>query len=48
VSAAHAKGLRVSLPGLAHSQQVSIEARLLESKDELKSFDGLYTDEFIR
>src|SRR3954462_7858067 len=48
VSAAHAKDLRVTVPGLAHSQQVSLEAKLLESKDELKSFDGLYTDEFIR
>jgi ABC-type nitrate/sulfonate/bicarbonate transport system substrate-binding protein len=48
VAAAHAKDLRVTLPALAHSQQVSLEAKLLEAKDELKSFEGLYTDEFIR
>ena len=48
VSAAHAKDLHVTVPGLNHSQQVSLEAKLLAEKDELKSFDGLYTDEFIR
>jgi ABC-type nitrate/sulfonate/bicarbonate transport system substrate-binding protein len=48
VSQAHAKDMRVTVPGLEHSQQVSIEAKLLESKDALKNFDGLYTDEFIR
>ncbi len=48
VSQAHAKDLRVTVPGLEHSQQVSLEAKLLESKDALKSFDGLYTDEFVR
>jgi NitT/TauT family transport system substrate-binding protein len=48
VSQAHAKDIRITVPSLAHSQQVSLEAKLLEPKDELKSFDGLYTDEFIR
>jgi NitT/TauT family transport system substrate-binding protein len=48
VSQAHAKDIRVTVPGLDHSQKVSLEAKLLESKDALKSFDGLYTDEFIR
>jgi ABC-type nitrate/sulfonate/bicarbonate transport system substrate-binding protein len=48
VSQAHAKDIRVTVSGLDHSQQVSLEAKLLESKDALKSFDGLYTDEFIR
>src|SRR5712671_4340478 len=43
VSQAHAKDIRVTVPGLEHSQQVSIEAKLLESKDALKNFDGLYT-----
>jgi len=36
------------VPGLEHSQQVSLAAKLLEPKDALKSFDGLYSDEFIR
>ena len=48
VAQAHAKDLRVTLPGLEHSQQVSLEAKLLEPKDALKNFDGLYTDEFVR
>jgi NitT/TauT family transport system substrate-binding protein len=48
VSKAHAKDLHVTVPGLDHSQKVSIEAKLLEAKNELKSFDGLYTDEFVR
>ena len=48
VSQAFAKDIRVTVPGLEHSQQVSLEAKLLEGKDALKSFDGLYTDEFIR
>ena len=46
VSAAHAKDVRVTIPGLEHSQQVSLEARLLEPKDALAKFDGLFTDEF--
>jgi NitT/TauT family transport system substrate-binding protein len=48
VSAAHAKDVRVTVPGLEHSQQVSLEAKLLERKDALTKFDGLYTDEFVR
>ena len=31
-----------------HSQEVSLEAKLLEPKDAVKNFDGLYTDEFIK
>jgi ABC-type nitrate/sulfonate/bicarbonate transport system substrate-binding protein len=48
VSAAHAKDLRITLAQLDHSQKVSLEARLLEPRDELKSFDGLFTDEFVK
>ncbi len=48
VSQAHAKDIRVTIPGLEHSQNVSLEARLLEPKDALTSFAGLYTDEFVR
>jgi ABC-type nitrate/sulfonate/bicarbonate transport system substrate-binding protein len=48
VSKAHAREIKVTLPGLDHSQKVSLEARLLQEKDALKSFDGLYTDEFLR
>jgi sulfonate transport system substrate-binding protein len=48
VAQAHAKDIRVTVPGLDHSQKVSLEAKLLEPKDALASFDGLYTDEFVR
>ena len=48
VAAAHARDLRVTVPGLDHSQQVSIAAKLLAGKDTLTSFDGLFTNEFVR
>jgi NitT/TauT family transport system substrate-binding protein len=48
VAQAHAKDIRVTVPGLDHSQKVSLEAKLLEPKDALANFDGLYTDEFVR
>ena len=34
--------------GLENSQRVSLEAGLLAEKDALKSFEGLFTDEFLR
>jgi ABC-type nitrate/sulfonate/bicarbonate transport system substrate-binding protein len=48
VSKAHGKDTRVTVPGLENSQKVSLEAKLLDPKDTLKSFDGLYTDEFLK
>ncbi|HET9247632.1 MAG TPA: hypothetical protein VFO15_17635 [Xanthobacteraceae bacterium] len=48
VSAAHARDIRVAVAGLDNSQKVSLEARLLKPEDALKTFDGLYTDEFVR
>jgi NitT/TauT family transport system substrate-binding protein len=48
VAAAHAKDVRVTVPALEHSQQVSLESKLLEPKDALAKFDGLSTDEFVR
>jgi NitT/TauT family transport system substrate-binding protein len=47
VQQAHAKDIRVTVPGLENSQKVSLEAKLLEPKDALTSFEGLYTDEFV-
>ncbi len=47
VSKAHAQDTRVTIAGLENSQRVSIEAGLLDPKT-LKSFDGLFTDEFLR
>ena len=45
---AHAKDIRVTIPQLENSQKVSLEAKLLDPKDALKSYDGLYTDEFLK
>jgi NitT/TauT family transport system substrate-binding protein len=48
VSQSHAKDIRVTVPALEHSQQVSLAAKLLDPKDTLKSFDRLYSDDFVR
>jgi ABC-type nitrate/sulfonate/bicarbonate transport system substrate-binding protein len=45
---AHAKDIRVTVAQLDNSQKVSLDAKLLEPKDALKSYDGLYTDEFVK
>jgi NitT/TauT family transport system substrate-binding protein len=47
VSQAHANDIRVTTAGLENSQKVSLEAKLLDPKDALKTYDGLYTDEFL-
>ena len=36
------------LPGLVNSQNVSLEAKLLKPEDALKSYDGLFTDEYLK
>jgi NitT/TauT family transport system substrate-binding protein len=48
VAGAHAKDLRVTVPALENSQKVSLEAKLLEPKDALTKFDGLYSNEFVQ
>jgi NitT/TauT family transport system substrate-binding protein len=45
---AHAKDIRVTVQQLVNSQKVSLDAKLLDPKDALKSYDGLFTDEFLR
>lgn len=45
---AHAKDIRVTVPQLENSQKVSLAAKLLDPKDALKSYDGLFSDEFVR
>ena len=45
---AHAKDIRVTVAQLENSQKVSLDAKLLEPKDALKSYEGLFTDEFVR
>lgn len=45
---AHAKDIRVNDKMLENSQQLSLVAKLLDPKDALKDFTGLYTDEFLK
>jgi hypothetical protein len=45
---AHAKDIRVTPVQLENSQKVSLAAKLLDPKDALKTYDGLYSDEFVR
>jgi ABC-type nitrate/sulfonate/bicarbonate transport system substrate-binding protein len=45
---AHAKDNRVTVPMLENSQKVSLQAKLLEQKDALTNFDGLYTDQYLK
>ena len=45
---AHATDIRVTAVELENSQKVSLAAKLLDPKDALKSYDGLFSDEFVR
>jgi NitT/TauT family transport system substrate-binding protein len=45
---AHAKDIRITKEMLDNAQKVSIEAKLIEPGDVVKSYDGLYTDEFLK
>jgi ABC-type nitrate/sulfonate/bicarbonate transport system substrate-binding protein len=47
VSQAHIKDIRVTVAALANSEKVSVVAKLLDAKDKLASYDGLWTDEYI-
>ena len=47
VAQAHARDIAVPVAGLDHSQRVSIEAKLLDPKDALTSFDGLYSGDYL-
>jgi ABC-type nitrate/sulfonate/bicarbonate transport system substrate-binding protein len=47
VAQAHARDIAVQAPGLDHSQRVSIEAKLLDPKETLASFDGLYSGDYL-
>jgi ABC-type nitrate/sulfonate/bicarbonate transport system substrate-binding protein len=48
VSNAHATDLRVTDPILATGEKVNIEAKLLDPKEKLQSYAGLYTDQYIK
>jgi ABC-type nitrate/sulfonate/bicarbonate transport system substrate-binding protein len=45
---AHAKDIRVTKAQFDNSQKVSLVAKLLDPKDALTSYDGLFTDEFVK
>jgi hypothetical protein len=45
---AHATDIRVTVRQLENSQKVSLAAKLLDPKDALKTYDGFFTDEFVR
>ena len=45
---AHAKDIKVTPTQLDNSQKVSVQAKLLDPKDVVKSYEGIYTDEFVR
>jgi NitT/TauT family transport system substrate-binding protein len=45
---AHAKDIRVVVAQLENSQKVSLVAKLLDPKDALGSYEGLFTDEFVK
>lgn len=45
---AHARELDVSVASLSNSDKVSLEAKLLDPKDALPNYDGLFTNEFLR
>jgi NitT/TauT family transport system substrate-binding protein len=47
VAQAHARDIAVTPAELDHSQRVSIEAKLLDQKEALASFDGLYSADFL-
>ena len=47
VSQAHAADLRVTEQVMAQGDKVNIEAKLLKPEDKLKSYDGLYTDQYL-
>ncbi|HUK58786.1 MAG TPA: ABC transporter substrate-binding protein [Stellaceae bacterium] len=47
VAASHAKDLRVTDALLATGEKVNIEAKLLDPKEKLASYDGLYTNQYL-
>jgi NitT/TauT family transport system substrate-binding protein len=48
VAQAHARDIAVQVAGLDHSQKVSLEAKLLDPKEALASFDGLSSSDYLR
>ena len=48
VSKAHSPDSKPTLKGLENSQKFSLDAGLLEAKDELKDIKPVFTDEFVK
>ena len=48
VAAAHATDLRVNQKLLETGDQMNTEAKLLKPEDKVKSYDGLFTDQFLK
>jgi ABC-type nitrate/sulfonate/bicarbonate transport system substrate-binding protein len=48
VAAAHATDLRVNAKLLETGDKINVEAKLLKPEDQLKSYDGLFTDKFLQ
>ena len=48
VSAAHATDLRVTKQLLETGNKMNIEAKLLKPEDQVKSYDGLFTDKYLK
>ncbi len=47
VAPAHTEDLRVTMKALENSEKVNIEAKLLDPKDKLASYDGLTSDDYL-
>lgn len=47
VAPGHAKDLSIPIAALANSEKVSLDAKLLDPKDKLSSYEGLYTDAYL-
>lgn len=48
VSAAHASDLRVTKAELVTADKVNVEAKLLKPEDQLKSYDGLIDNDYLK
>jgi len=45
---AYAKDIRVTVEQMENSQKVSLAAKLHDPKDALRTYDGLFSDAFVR
>jgi NitT/TauT family transport system substrate-binding protein len=48
VSGAHATDLRVTQKVLETGDKMNVEAKLLKPEDQVKSYDGLFTDQYLK